>query len=201
VRFKDDATAYGTLSSFLNEENTLLSRQAGEIAKKLPKGSASATEYYAIATAMQNSYNLAGAQEFLKLSLDNASDFNDEIGAVRSSASLKFVQGQASDGRVLYQQALNIFNKYKGFDSYTVNSTHLQTENAWAVAELSFGSHQSVDQHIQAAEGYANQLTPGPGTEVFKSQIVQVRQRYQGLLPTAPATGTSQFAPTVAQKP
>lgn len=200
VRFKDDATAYGVLSSLLNEENALLSRQAGEIAKKLPKGSVSATEYYAIANAMQNSYNIAGAQEFLKLSLDNAKDFNDEIGALRVAANLDFLQGHASEGRVLYKRALNVFSTYTGFDPYTINSTHLQTEDSWAISEMSYGDRQLVEQHLQAAEKYAAQLTPGPNTEVFKSQIQQVRQRYQGVSAGIPSVEGTQFA-ALPQKP
>ena len=46
-RYKEDPAAISLASGFINQENTLLSRQAAEIARKLPKDKVSATEYYA----------------------------------------------------------------------------------------------------------------------------------------------------------
>jgi hypothetical protein len=175
-KYKGEPGALTFHASLVNEENALLSRQAGEISKKLPKGSVSATEYYAIAVAMQNSYNLAGAREFLKLSLDNARDFNDEIATLRSSANLEFIQGRPEAGRVWYQQALNIFSKYPGYDPYTINSTHLLTELYWHSAEAGFGSRDLALQHLQNAENDASKLAPGPATDGYKAQIAQAKQ-------------------------
>ncbi len=77
----------------------MLARQAAQIIKALPKEVVSATEYYETAIALQNSYNLSGAKQFLQLAIDNATDFNDEIGAIRASAALEFVTGQPQAGR------------------------------------------------------------------------------------------------------
>ncbi len=179
IRYREDPNALEASYSLVNEENALLTRQAAELAKKLPRDSVSATEYYAIATAMQNSYNLAGEKEFLKLSMDAAKDFSDEIATIRASANLDFIQAHPEAGRVAYQQALNIFAKYPGYDQYTVASTNIVTEQLWAGSEASLGSRALVGQHIVNAENILGTLAPGPTTDLLRSQIQVARQQFE----------------------
>jgi hypothetical protein len=179
IRYKGDPNALGASYSLVSEETALLTRQAAELAKKLPRNSVSATEYYAIANSMQNSYNLAGEKEFLKLSMDAAKDFNDEIATLRASANLEFIEAHPEAGRVVYQQALNIFAKYPGYDQYTVASTNILTEQLWANSEAGLGSRALVGQHIVNAENILGTLGPGPYTDFLRSQIEGARQRFE----------------------
>ena len=111
-KYADDPGSINLVGGFINQENALLARQAAELAKRLPGNLVSGTEYYAIAVSLQNSYDLSGADEFLKYSAQAAKDFNTEIAALRTTANLQFVQGRPEAGRVEYQRALNIFSKY-----------------------------------------------------------------------------------------
>ena len=186
-KYAQDSASLSMLSGYLNQENAFLSRQASEIAKKLPKDSVSATELYAIALALQQSYNLNSSMEFLDRALESSDDFNDEIGVLRTKANVLFVIGKPEAGRVEYQKALDIFSKYPGYDSFTKNSTHIWTELAWAYSERSLGSMDLSDQHIANAEHLLSALRPGPGTEQIKMQIAQAKSPEQEV--TNPSLG------------
>ncbi|MBT9329832.1 hypothetical protein [Paracidobacterium acidisoli] len=175
-RFAPDQTAINIAGSLINEENALLSRQAAELEEHLPKGTVSATEYYAVAIALQNSYNLEGARKFLKLAADNATDFNDEIGAIRSTANLEFLTGHPEAGRVKYQEALDIFAKYPGYDQYTQTSTNVYTESQWATSEASLHNLPLASQHIESAERLMANLPVTPGSQTLKQQVAQLKQ-------------------------
>lgn len=166
------------LSQAYNQESTMLSRQAAEIVKRLPSKVVSATECYAIAVAFQTSYNLASAKEFLGLALAKANNFNDEIGALRSSAFLDFLMGQPQEGRVKYQRALAIFTKYPNYDAYTVASTHILTELLWGGSEAMILQYQAAMQHADNAEGIAEGLPPGMGSDNLRGQIQQAREEF-----------------------
>lgn len=195
-RYKEDPAAISLVSGFISQENAMLSRQAAEIAKKLPKDKVSATEYYAIAVALQSSYNIQAEKEFLKLSIENAQDFSDEIAALRAIANLEFMTGHPEAGRVKYQEALNIFEKYSGYDQYTKVSTDVYTELGWALSEAGLGTSSLVGQHIQNADSLLAKLSPGPGTETLRSQISQAREQYERVGLVTSSAGRSQ--PTTA---
>jgi tetratricopeptide (TPR) repeat protein len=179
-KYPENAAAQNVLSGYLNQENAFLSRQAAEIAKKLPKDRVSATEYYAIALALQQSYNLDSSKEFLHLALESAKDFNDEIAVLRTNANLLFVTGKPEAGRVEYQKALDIFSKYPNYDNFTRNSTHIWTELAWSFAERNLGFMELCSQHIGNAEHLLGNLLPGPGAEQLRNQIQQAKSGSPG---------------------
>jgi hypothetical protein len=190
-RYKDDPSAINLAGGFVNQENALLSKQAAEIARKLPKDKVTATEYYSIAIALQNSYNIQLEKEFLKLCIENAKDFSDEIAALRLMANLEFIGGHPESGRVKYQEALNIFAKYPGYDPYTIASTDIWTELGWAGSEASLGTRSLVSQHLQNAENLLDTLAPGAGTNMLRSQVMQAKQQYTGAgAVTTVATGS-----------
>lgn len=174
-KYAQDPAAESLLAGYLNQENALLSRQAAEIAKKLPQDRVSATEYYAVALALQQSYNLASSEEFLQRALDSAKDFNDEIGVLRTKANLLFIMGKPEAGRVEYQKALDIFSKYPGYDNFTRGSTHIWTELGWSFAERNLGSMDLSTQHIANAERILATLPASPGTGQLRSQIEQAK--------------------------
>ncbi len=176
--YANDPASLNQVGTYINQENALLSGQAAEIARKLPSGMVSAAEYYAIAVALQSAYDLEEAKEFLNYSLETADTFNIEISARRMSASLHFIQGDPEAGRAEYQQALDIFAKYPGYDQFTIVSTDVWTELAWATSEASIGSSTLADQHIANAEALLAQLSPSPGLDMLKAQVAQTRGRY-----------------------
>jgi tetratricopeptide (TPR) repeat protein len=193
-KYQGDAGAITGMSQLYNQESTVLSRQAGEIVKRLPKNVVSATECYAIAVAFQTSYNLPASKEFLQMALDKANNFNDEIGAVRSSGFLEFLTGQAPAGRVRYQEALNIFAKYPNYDPYTVASTNISTELFWGGSEAAAGNYDLAMQHADNAEKIMAGLSPSPGSDILRGQIEQAKQQFMRAV--SPPTPTPPVVPT-----
>jgi hypothetical protein len=92
-KYTEDPSGIQLLSSFINQENTLIVRQAADIIKRLPSDQVSSTEYYSIAVAFQASYNFDEAINFLRLAIKSANDMNDEVGALRVYASTLFLTG------------------------------------------------------------------------------------------------------------
>jgi hypothetical protein len=172
-KYANDPASMKVVAGLIDQEGTVLARQAAEIAKKLPGDLVSGTEYYSIAIALQNSYDLAGADEFLKYSIQAATDFATEIAAVRSTAVLQFSQGRPESGRVEYQKALNIFSKYPGYDPFTRTSTNVWTEVAWAFSEAGVGQLALARQHIESAKALVNGLPRSPGADMLRAQVSQ----------------------------
>ena len=179
--YKKHAGDQNTLFSFsqlYNQENTLLSRQAAQIARKLPAKLVSATEYLSIATALQRAYNLVEAREFLLLAETRAAGFNDKIAAIRTLAGLDYVVGEVENGRANFQRALAIFGTYKGYDSYTVTTTHIVTELQWATSEAGVGQMAMAYERLNHAKTIAESLPYSPGAESFKMQVAETFARF-----------------------
>jgi hypothetical protein len=177
-KYADDPASLSIIGGLINQENTLLVRQAAELARALPNGVVSPIEYYAIALGLQNAYDLRGAKEFMGLSARTAGDFNTEISARRGVANLEFLTGNPVAGRALYVNALNIFSKYAGYDPFTVGDTNVRTELSWAYSEATV-DRSMVIAHIDNAERIANTLTPGPGTDSLKNSVMQARTMFE----------------------
>jgi hypothetical protein len=177
-RYVGDPAAASTIGGYLNQENTLLSRQAAEIAKKLPADDISAIEYFAVASALENAYDLTGTGEFLNYAIQTSKDFNTEISALRAIANLQFIQGHREAGRVSYQKSLDIFSKYPGYDDYTKTSTNIWTELYWANSEGGAGSIPLAMQHVSNAESLTTGLMASPGADSLKAQISQAKEMF-----------------------
>jgi len=176
-KYANDAIAFQGLSAAINQENAILVRQAREIGNKLPPDQVSASEWFSVATALQNSYDMDGAKELYKLAKSKATNFNDEIAASRNLAAISFTTGRAGEGRIEYQGALNIFSKYTGYDGYVQNMTHLLTELNWANSEANIGSLDLAQQRIADAEKYGSELLPGPNTSQLNAEIEQLKSQ------------------------
>jgi hypothetical protein len=185
----------------INQENSLLARNAAELARKLSTKSVSATEYYAIAVALQNSYDLTGAQEFLNYSLNASPDFNTEIGALKMLAGMRFIQGNPEAGRAEYQKALNIFSKYPQYDPYTKTSTKVWIELAWATSEASNYSSSTASQHVDNADGLLVTLPNSPGLNTLRALVSQVRSQISSGKPPASLIAEPQLNTTPSSSP
>ena len=166
-KYADDPQAIGYFSGQLNQENSLLAAQAAEL--------------YSIAVALQFSYQNEKAKEFYQLSYDLADNMNIAISAKRGSANVLFISGQAEAGRVQFQQALNIFSVYKGYNDSTQKNTHIITLLNWAGAEAGMGFVDSAIQKIEEAENIANSMVPGSLTNQLIGQIRQARSQISGI--------------------
>lgn len=181
-KYLDDHQAISFIGSLINQENTILVNQAVEIAHKLPTEQITSIEYYSLANALQSAYRIDEAEEFFKLAIETATDFNSEIGAIRTYANLLFLKNKISEGRKMYEVALAIFTKYDDFDEFTKSSTHIITELSWATAEANVGMQNNINQHLIKAEEIVSSMAPGPMTEQYRGQINQARSNFAVLL-------------------
>ncbi len=178
-KYMGDEAALFAFDQICNQENTLLSRQAAEVAKRLGSKYVSATEYLSIGYALQRAYNLQGAREFLELASNSATDFNDKIAAIRTLGYIYYTLGKPEDGRARFHEASQIFNNYPAYDQFTKVSTNIQTQLNWSFAEASVHSMSAAAEHLDQAEAFVHDLPYSPGTEGWKMQVAQARQQFE----------------------
>lgn len=181
-KYETDPATATSLGGFIGQENTILARQAAEIANRIPARYVSATEYYAVGVALQNAYNVDGAKAFFTKALSVSKDFSDEVAALRTRGNLLFLSGQPEAGRKDYQDALDIFRgpRELSYNDYVKKNTHVITQLSWAYSELGLNARDSAMQHVNAAESYLSGLPPSPGLEQMKAQIGQTRALIAG---------------------
>ena len=200
-KYASDPLTANLIGSMIAQENSMLARQAADIARKLPQDVVSPTEYYAIAMALENAYEYNTTRELLERSITTAEarrDFISEISALRSLGYLCFVIGKPDEGRVVYGRAQAIFTRYAGFDVYTQVNTNFLTELNWASAETIAREPDAVRQHLDAASSLLDGLTPSPGLDNMRQQLHQAKSRFgaMGVIPkpTVPAMETAATA-------
>jgi len=172
-KYPNDPNAIAFMGGQLNQENALLASQAAELINKLPPEKVSAIEAYSVAGALLFSYENQKAMEMYQKSYDLANDMNTAVAAKRGIANLLFLNGQPEDGRVRYQEALNIFSSYGGFNEYTKKTVHIATLLNWAGAEARAGFHSNAEKKLREAEKAVHSLLPGPFTDQLKKQVQQ----------------------------
>lgn len=185
--FSSDPQTRAIIMGLINQENGFVVRNAVELARKLPPNSVSAAEYQALALALQNSYDVAGAIEFLDYSLDANPNFNTEVTAIRSMASLRYLQGARQAGIELYRKALDIFSKYPQYDSFTKAATQVRTELAWAFSEANAGFFDEANKHIANARNYVSGMPNAEGVNSLRAEIDQLKLNIE----TAVKSGSS----------
>lgn len=205
-KYATDQVAAQTIGSLINQENAILARQAAEITAKLSKAMVSSTEYYAVAMALENAYELGPTRRLLNLSIETAAergDFASEIGARRGLAYLDFMTGKPDDGRNGYRAAKDIFARYPDFDQYTKVNTGFLTEMNWASAEAIARLPDQVRAHLDAAAALLTELPPSPGLDGMRQQIGFASAQFaaMGVLPKplVPAMGIA--LPTPVESP
>ncbi|MCU4178544.1 hypothetical protein [Bosea sp. BH3] len=176
LKHSNNVQNISVISGFIAQENTLLSRQASEIASKLSDSHVSATEYYAIAIALENAFNLKGSRDFYTKAINSKSDITDKITALRGRANNYFNTGDAQSGRVDYQTALNLFPKNDAmYNDFIRKSFDIWTEINWSYAEANIGDKVAAIQHLDAAKKLVDSLSPGPATAQFEASVQQAR--------------------------
>ena len=82
-KYQAEPNTIAVLSGYLNQENLLLLKQADEVVKRLPKDQVSATDYTAVALALEQSRNFDTATANFNNALAVATILDDEVGALR----------------------------------------------------------------------------------------------------------------------
>jgi tetratricopeptide (TPR) repeat protein len=172
-KYSNDAYAVAFISGQLNQENALLAFQAADLVSRLPSKKVTAIEMYSLALAFQNSYEIQKANEMYQLSYDIAEDMSTAVAAKRGIANSLYQLGQPEAGRVHFQEALNIFSRYKGHNDFIQKNTHIKTLLNWFGSEAGGGYIARSKQKLDEARGIVESLPPGPFTEQVAKQVAQ----------------------------
>lgn len=176
------------LSGYNAQEHALLTRQAAEILRRLPKEQVSSVEYTSVGRALLSIDNDT-AQVLLSRAAEVATSLIDEATALRNHAHLLFTIGKSEEGRVLYRKALEVEAKYKGDDPMT----HVQTELAWASSEHQIDAREAVQQRVKSMDDYIAAMPDGPMKELVKTHVTRNSVFFRGpprivpILPMPPA--------------
>jgi hypothetical protein len=85
--------------------------------------------------------------------------------------------------------ALDVFEKkYRMYDKDTKNASNVLTTLQWASAELQARNIEEAALRLDSAERLVRDLPEGTHTQVFKGQLIQLKNR---LLAPAQATSTN----------
>ena len=172
-KYSDDPNAVAFISGQLNQENALLAFQAADLVSRLPSNKVTAIEIYSVAVALGFSYEIQKANEMYILSYELAKDMNTAVAAKRGIANSLYQLGQPEAGRVQFQEALNIFSKYKDHNDFIQKSTHVTTLLNWDSAEVGAGYTSKPMQKLDEARSIVESLPPGSLTVQLKGQVAQ----------------------------
>jgi tetratricopeptide (TPR) repeat protein len=164
------------VSGLLNTENALIAKQAAAVIDRIPNY-VTASEYHAVANALFQSSLAEKAIKVAQKGIEVANDANDEVDLLRFYGNLLFLTGNAEKGREQYKKALDVFGKYKGYNTYYIESTHLITELGWASSEFSSRQCGHISAHLTEAQRHLVALGPGALTDSYAGQLTAVRQQ------------------------
>lgn len=159
-----------SLSGMINQENILLATQAAELIERYPT-SFSATEYFAVATALSSSNVVGKVPSLFQKAMSLAKTSADYSAAARAYGMHLYSKGEYTEGKRLFSDTLNVWTQYPERNAYVVNSTDLITQMYWSQAEWQAGNRSAAQEHLAEARRKLAALTPGPMTESLKNQI------------------------------
>jgi len=177
-KYETDASTRDLVGGQINQENSLLARQAAEIAARLPLDQMTATEAYSIGWALMGSLDNAGARVWAGRAIDTPGvGVNDLTAALRMRANLGFIMGQPEAGRVDYQRALKVFSDKTANDytDFTIRSFHITTEIGWALSECGIGNVGGYAQHLAEAEKLLAGIPFSPGYNQVAGPLMALR--------------------------
>jgi hypothetical protein len=167
--------AVSLLSGYNAQEHSLLSRQAAEIIRRLPKEQVSAVELTSVGRALLSIDNET-ADTFLTRAAEVATSLTEEVTALRTHGHLLFTIGKLDEGRVLFRKAFALQAKYKNYDPMT----HVQTELAWTGSEHMVGQRERVQERLKSVDEYLAALPAGPVKEMAQAQLNQNSAFWRG---------------------
>ena len=177
LQYKNDPSSLLSISGFINQENLMLAVQADDILQRLPAEQISAIDFITVGQALMNSRRFDSAIIDLQKASKVAAGLDDDVGARRILAALEMAKGQAGPSRQTFQDALDIFAKYPGFDDFNRRTTTAPTQLLWAGAEAGIREFGNARQHLAQAQDVVSGMPPGPVGDVWRIQVQTFRQQ------------------------
>lgn len=152
-----DPIAKGQLSSFLNQESTIIAEQAELVASRIPS-LVSSTEYVTIALAFHSSGKFSVARRLREEAVGAAVTAIDALAALRQQAVMEFQLGNYDAARSYYESAVSVFTKLPATDAQVEDYSNAQTYFFWAQQEAAYSQCDSFATQLRTARLYANRL-------------------------------------------
>lgn len=179
-KYQHDANTAQYLSGYINQENSLLAKQAADIAERIP-AHISSTEHFAIHAALRFASLDQLAVKFLEKAVATADNANDAVAGLRAYGTHLISVGQLTAGREQYRQAEAIFTVYGGHADYYQKTTHILTYLNWHGAEAGVGMWEEAERLLGLARDIHVQLPPGQFTDQVGKQIEQVQANFDAM--------------------
>lgn len=158
--FAQDPTRLGIIAGILTQENSILTQQAAEIARKLPPGYISAAEYYALGAGLVNSFDLEPALEFYSNAAKMSDNLNIAGSSLRGSANVLFAQKMFQEGRDKFREAFELSDSLASKTDFEKTYNRLLTQLNWAVAEDGSGHKAEASKLLDEAEATLTSNAP-----------------------------------------
>jgi len=166
TKYPDDPTAASNISSMINQENLVLAQQAADVIERIPD-QVSATEYLAVANALQYSEEYAGSLQLIERALLIPSDITTREALLRLKGTIHFTTGDAPQGRAVMQEARQV---WEGQPTWEQGRGYAYTELIWANLEHTLKNCAEVNRHLSEARAQAARLDPN---SALGAQVLQ----------------------------
>jgi tetratricopeptide (TPR) repeat protein len=174
-KYADDPNALLVAAGSLNIQQIVLAKQALAIVDEIPR-EVSATEYYAVASALAVAGVHDRTTELYQRALNSARDVHDWVDAAHGLGQTAFSVGDLARGRAAYQQALNVFKRFPSRNVDYNQNINAYTELLWAQTELGQMQCSEAKTHLERATGYYSSLQKrGWDISRYSSQLKALR--------------------------
>jgi hypothetical protein len=167
--YEKDANSSIILSGLINQENSVIARQAADIVDRIPDD-VSANEYHAVAFALLNSNSAEKAPPFIERGLSVAKDYSAELELLRLYGQVLTLSGNTSMGRAKYQEALDLFNKYHMTYNPYISMSNAITEMNWASSEFGQGQCKETEKLLSQSKDDLSKMPASPLAELLIKQ-------------------------------
>jgi hypothetical protein len=167
ARYAQNRAAWVTLSGSMNTENLALAQQAADVIRQVPD-QVSATEYLAVASALELSSSYRRSEELVDAGLRVTSDLTTREGLLRLKAKLLFAGGRLDLGRARLEDALDLWRDEPAQERARA---HAYTEILWAGLERRAGHCPDAASHLSRAQAAIGLLAPGASREQLAQTV------------------------------
>jgi hypothetical protein len=150
--YAQDSMRKQAISGLITQENSILSEQAAEVARKLPPDYITAAEYYALAVGLSNSYDIETALMFYSRAATMTKNLNIAGASLRGIAQLLFAQNKMEESRNKYREAMELSEKMASKTDFEKTYNRIMTLVAWAGTEAAAGNTDEAEQLLEIVE-------------------------------------------------
>ena len=176
-KYADDPAAIPVVQGSIAAESAILTRQAADIARTLPRDQVSSAEWLSIAMSLEKDLKYDLSKEFIDDAMNSAKTLMEKVAALTGNARLMFFMGRVYEGRRDYQKALDIFSQEAGYNEGTKGRTNIDTYLNWAYSEAYAGFKEEANKCLTKAEGLLAELKLGPDAARYKADVDAVKRQ------------------------